>query len=276
MKSLFTFNNTNNIKTTKKILINKKDKSIVEKTEKREKPLYDNNILLSSIIKQNKLLKKQNEDIVKLYMFTKEKYNDLENKYNNLKSITNKLSNKLSNELSETKQNISKLIEDNTNKLFEKLNNIQKELYIIKQSNIYIEDNCIKELKKEKILFKDDFNLEYVLKIITYRDNRTILNIMKQYYKINEGTIKYPFKYKEKQGFDYFYNGKWIHDTYGEIIIDILFYNVKDLLLSCNLFDNVKSMSTFIENQIFIQKLNDKKYKKEFKKYLKNELLTNE
>ena len=45
--------------------------------------------------------------------------------------------------------------------------------------------------------------------------------------------------------------------------------------MSCNLFDNVPNMSVFIENQQFIQKMRNIKYKKEFKRILKNELLKN-
>ena len=154
-----------------------------------------------------------------------------------------------------------------------KLKLILTKIDILKKSKVYLDDFKMKELKKENIIVDIDF----ARRMLEFKDHRSIIYIMKKYYKsdINE-KILYPIKYKQNHGFDYFNKGRWIHDTYGEILIDILFCNFKALFMKCNDFDAIKVMNKFIENQTFIQQLNNIKFKRNFARYLKNELISND
>lgn len=122
--------------------------------------------------------------------------------------------------------------------------------------------NVLPQLKKEYF----DIDNEFVVKVMLYKDHRTILKIIEKYYENG-----YPFKYKRGEGFDYYVNGKWIHDTYGDIILDILLYNVKILLFKSNIFDNF-NLNQISENQNFIHSISINKFKRNFIKHLKNML----
>ena len=159
-----------------------------------------------------------------------------------------------------------------TNILMDKLDIILKNIEILKKSKVYLDDFDMKELKKENI----KVDISFARRMLEFHDHRSIIYIMREYYKSDKNNkIIYPIKYKQNHGFDYFSKGRWIHDTYGEVMIDILFVSFKALFMRCNDYSVISNMSKFIENQTFIQKFNDNKFKRNFARYLKNEIISN-
>ena len=195
--------------------------------------ITDNKLLLQ-IFNQNKEIIAQNKKITELCDDLYTSIDELESKYD--------------------------FLCDKINNVYDSVEDLKK----MKTMTIKVEDK--KELKPEKM----DIDKEYVIKMMTYKDHRTLIKIIQKYY----GENNYPFKYKQGNGFDYFTNDRWIHDTYGVIIIDILFNNLKCLLYKANIVDNFK-LSQIIDNQNFICLLSTEKFKRTFIKYFKNMLLTN-
>ena len=152
--------------------------------------------------------------------------------------------------------------------------NLHSEMKYIK-NNIIISHQVKKNNRKYLIEEVYDIDDEFIKNVINFRDHRTIISILKKYYSYNN-TLLYPFKNNKKSGFKYYKNDKWKNDPYGHYIIDIIFKNVKVLLFKVNTCDNFNNLNQFIENQNFICKLSDNKYKREFINiHLKNELISN-
>jgi hypothetical protein len=195
----------------------------------------------------------------------RETYNkpSIEDMFERIINITDKLNNKI------------KDLDININNKFEVMNNkfenLEKKIIII-ESKIYLsntpsneDDNNLKELIREKI----DIDKNDVLKALSYRDYRSVLNIFKSYYKNNNN--KYPIRLFKVRKYEYYSNKKWNEDLYGNHIIEILFNNIQDLFIRNNDI-NVVSYDDFLLNQEFIEKLDNEKNKKSIFKIITDEI----
>ena len=204
----------------------------------------------------------------KSFEFNKNKLNILNDKIkiieNNQKIILSKL-----NELLYENNNSNSIIIDNLNENVNQLLLKIDKISINKINNILIERNLIEE--------KYNIDKKLINNALSFKNFKSLIKILQNEYKLSSGKIKYPFKYKEKSGFDYLYKNKWIHDTYGEMIIEILLKNINNLFMQHNIIDNyLDKPNIMIENQMYILKLkNNDKFKKEFKRNLKIELIKN-
>lgn len=137
-----------------------------------------------------------------------------------------------------------------------------------KISNISI----TKSIEHKNNLCEEDIILDekFVLDVLIFRSSETIIRIIRKHYESN-GKIDYPFRCLGKQKFEY-YNNKWIEDTYANNIVETIFSNIKKLLKKVNIMGKV-SMNNFIENQKFIYKLDNDKYKRKFVNNLRSELM---
>ena len=158
------------------------------------------------------------------------------------------------------------------------IDNINKDFDIIKNGKIFINNNNFKELNEET--YKDimeKLGVEYLLKKLSLRNERSILTIMEQYFKSDETDenykVNFPVKCKGKVDFEYFTDGKWIDDRYGTNVVDLIAKNFQNMFLKINLYPNNVNDNAFEANQLFINKLESEKFKKEFKKKLRDELL---
>lgn len=221
--------------------------------EENNKLLLDNNTKLNKKIND---LEELNEDLLdKVYSL--EKRLEFFNDYQNNNNIDEKFF----------------IIED-------KLDDINKSIDLIKTGKVYINDFKIKELNEN--IYKDILNTidkEIIINKLKFNDERSILQLLSKFYKSNDNKniennkINYPIKLKGKLDFEYFDNGKWIEDKYGEIVIELLLNNFKKLFRTVNLFpQNIEDTCIFLRNEDFILTLTGKNCSKSSYKDLKSKL----
>ena len=128
----------------------------------------------------------------------------------------------------------------------------------------------VKELKNERINLPE----EEVIRILIFRDYRSVLAIFKSYYQSVKGErIFYPIRMKTKRNYEYFYKNQWIHDANGHFITKTLCNNIQNLFLKYNQIDSrFLNEEHWYLNQQFISKLSDEKYKKEIWNHIKDEI----
>ena len=148
---------------------------------------------------------------------------------------------------------------------FKNIKNNTNQIEIIDSS----EDENLCELKKEYL----NIPIEIVEKAIVYKDYRTVLILFRYYYKnkTNERN-HYPIKIKSKRIFEYYNNKEWICDSNAHYIKNTLFMNIQTVLYKYNNMDNVKEVDEIYNNQIFINKLSDDKYKRDLFKHIIDEI----
>ena len=117
----------------------------------------------------------------------------------------------------------------------------------------------IKELKFEVMNISDSD----AIKALNYRDYRSVLYIFKLYYK-NKLNVKntYPIKIKSTRSYEYYCNDEWIPDLYGKSIMNILCRNLENLFIKINNTNKIEP-EYILQNQEFIYKLSDDKFKSE-------------
>lgn len=117
----------------------------------------------------------------------------------------------------------------------------------------------IKELKFELMNIPES----EAIRALNYRDYRSVLYIFKMYYK-NKLNMKnmYPIRIKSTRSYEYYSNDEWIPDLYGKSIMNILCRNLENLFIKINNTDKIES-DYILQNQEFIYKLSDDKFKSE-------------
>ena len=167
---------------------------------------------------------------------------------------------------------------DKMSDIMSNIDNINKDFDIIKNGKIFINNNNYKELNERT--YKDimeELGVEYLLKKLSLRSERSILTVMERYFKSDTSDenykVNFPVKCKGKVDFEYFTDGKWIDDRYGSNVVDLIFKNFQNMFLKINLYPNNVNLNAMIENQQFINKMNSATFKKAFKKKLRDELL---
>jgi nuclear transport factor 2 (NTF2) superfamily protein len=155
------------------------------------------------------------------------------------------------------------------NFLEEKINKIELSKKTVKNNELIVED--LVELVNSNL----DIDEETTLKALSYRDYRSVMIIFKFYYKnkINVN-YSYPIRIIKKRSFEYYANNKWNPDLYGYYSMNTICLNIQNLFIKFNNIDNI-SMEDFMLNQDFIYKLSNNKYKKEFFKYVIEEVRLN-
>lgn len=127
----------------------------------------------------------------------------------------------------------------------------------------------IVQLKKESINIENNI----VKKALVYKDYRTILYLFKYYYRNKTNVIhKYPIRIKSKRVYEYYNNNSWIIDNNGHYIKNTLFMNIQTILFKYNNMDNIDDLEDLYNNQIFINKLSDEKYKRDLFKHIIDEI----
>ncbi len=184
--------------------------------------------------------------------------NNMESMLEKLIYITTSLNNKL-NELDKT-------VNTKFNELETRIIKIESKITIPTVNNECIED--LKELVKEKI----NINKDIAMKALTYRDYRSILTLFRLYYKNenNERNI-YPIRSVGTRKFEYYANKKWNSDLYGSYSMETIINNFQDLFIKYNCIDEI-GYDNFIQNQDFIQKLDNDKIRKSIFKTIVEEI----
>lgn len=196
----------------------------------------------------------------------------------------------MSNKLDKVEDVLDYKLDDIEDKMVE----IGRSLNVIKSGKIYINNFEFKELNENTHLdICKTIDHDIIINKLGLRDHRSILRILELFYKSEGGDddmenkkINYPIKLKGKMGFEYFRNGKWLDDNYGDSVIDLLLMNFNKVFKCVNLYpQKVKKVEIFMENQKFIDELslNDNcsrnaynNFRKELKRHLKFELRKNE
>lgn len=153
-----------------------------------------------------------------------------------------------------------------------RMTNIEKNIVLrTKYNGDCIED--LVEIKKESL----DIPQEEFFKAIKYRDYRSVLHVLKYYYKNkNNLNYSYPIKIISQRSYEYYYNYKWHPDAYGHYIMNIIIKNIEEWFMKNNLLDNKQiSPEEFMLNQEFICKLSNEKYKRSIFKNIIEEVRIN-
>lgn len=181
----------------------------------------------------------------------------IENKVNKLETIITKIE-LFNNQQQNNNQNENKDLNQNIFNINHTLNNL----------NQSVNSNIIINLVKEEMNIKH----EDIKKALVYKDYRTILYLFKLYYKnkSNKENV-YPIKIKGKRTFEY-YNNNWIHDANAHYIKNTLFMNIQTELYKYNNLDNINDVDDIYNNQVFINKLSDDKYKRDVFKHIIDEV----
>jgi len=158
-------------------------------------------------------------------------------------------------------------------KLDERITMVESKLKETPNSKIEEDFSYLKELKNEDIELSENV----VLNALTFRDYRSVIHIFRNYYKTNtKQKYSYPIRIVSKRSFDFYDNGKWNGDLYGNTSIDILMNNIQNLFLKHNtLVNDTLTEDEFMLNQDFIYKLSDKKFKKDIFKHVIEEVRIN-
>jgi len=149
--------------------------------------------------------------------------------------------------------------------------NIEKNM-INNKNNESIECNeSLKDIKLENL----EIDSEDVIKALKYRDYRSIIYIVRLFYKnkINS-KYAYPIKIVSARSFEYYANSKWNSDLYGYHTMNTIITNIQNLFIKNNDCDNINT-DEFLLNQEFICKLSNEKYKKDIFKNIIEEVRIN-
>jgi len=203
------------------------------------------------------------------------KINNLENL--NIKNILEELLT-ISSKINETQVHILSKIDNFENRITNIEKSINMSNFIItklcenKYKSIIDEKYSIIELKQESL----NIDKESVIRALYYKDYRSIINILRLYYKPTETTI-YPIRITGKRSYEYFINNKWIPDLYGHYIMNTICINMQNLFIKYNIIDENSNIDhdEFMLVQTFIYKLSDEKYKKDIFKHIVEEIRIN-
>lgn len=148
-----------------------------------------------------------------------------------------------------------------------RMSNLESNLKIVNKNDTG--DENINELKKEML----NFDMNDIKKAIVYKDYRTIIFLFKLYYKNKTNSIhQYPIRIKSKRIYEYYNNSKWIQDNDAHYIKNTLFTNIQTLLYKYNILDNVPDVDDIYNNQFFINKLSEEKYRRDTFKHIVDEI----
>jgi len=146
----------------------------------------------------------------------------------------------MSNKLDKVEDVLDYKLDDIEDKMVE----IGRSLNVIKSGKIYINNFEFKELNENTHLdICNTIDHDIIINKLSLRDHRSILRILELFYKSEGGDddmenkkINYPIKLKGKMGFEYFRNGKWLDDNYGDSVIDLLLMNFNKVFKCVNLY----------------------------------------
>ena len=130
-------------------------------------------------------------------------------------------------------------------------------------NNLIIDD--LREIKIEQL----EMNKNDVIRAMSYGDYRSVVNIFKKVYKNKNGL--YPIKINGPRSFEYYYDGRWVPDIYGNYIMECIIKNCEDLFLRYNSLEELGD-DVFIQNQMLINNLSNEKYKKTVFKHVVEEV----
>ena len=167
-------------------------------------------------------------------------------------------------------ENIINNIQTKISSLEIKINNLEDNFKLVTNIKLNSDDNeNIVQLKKESINIENNI----VKKALIYKDYRTILYLFKYYYRNKTNVIhKYPIRIKSKRVYEYYNNSTWIIDNNGHYIKNTLFMNIQTILFKYNNMDNIDDLEDLYNNQIFINKLSEDKYKRDLFKHIIDEI----
>lgn len=180
----------------------------------------------------------------------------------------------ISSELSNGINQLNKKFDTKMDMLEKRISNIENKLNIPNQELEQKEIENLVEVKSEVL----NIDKKEILKALKYNDYRSLIYIFKLYYKNNKNDkYVYPIKIIGTRSFEYYFNGKWQKDLYGNHIISVICGNIQNLFLKYNSLDDKANISCedFILNQHFIHKLSDEKYKKDIFKHIVEEVKIN-
>lgn len=109
----------------------------------------------------------------------------------------------------------------------------------------------------------------YIKNILKGKNPSSFMKVFDMIYnsqKYHEGDFEdiYPVRVLKGRTIQYYVDGKWLHDTGGSVVIDIIVHNIKLLFTKVN-SDNYASgeydMSDFIDNQAFLETFDEKRFK---------------
>lgn len=164
--------------------------------------------------------------------------------------------------------------------IISKLTNLETRILII-EKNIVTQKNSenieiiesLNEIKLENL----EIDSNDVIKALTYRDYRSIIYIVRLFYK-NKLNYKYtyPIKIVSARSFEYYANNKWNPDLYGYHTMNTIITNIQNLFIKNNNNDSENiNTNEFLLNQEFICKLSNEKYKKDIFKNIIEEVRIN-
>lgn len=170
--------------------------------------------------------------------------------------------------------NISSKIYDSQQEILTKMDTFEKRILDLeKLIKYYKTDNTenLKELKYEKL----EIDSNEVDKALLYLDYRSIIYIFKIIYKNKSNSnYVYPIRITGKRSYEYYYNNKWNYDLYGHHSMNVIIKNIQDLFISFNSMENY-NVEKFMDNQTFIFKLSNERYKKDIFKNIIEEIRIN-
>jgi hypothetical protein len=165
-----------------------------------------------------------------------------------------------------------KIILDKLDNLEKRIINIEKKIETKPSDNGEECENLI-ELKQESL----NIGKEDTLKALSYRDYRSIIYVFRHFYKNKlNSTYAYPIRITGKRSFEFYSNKKWNNDLYGHTSMNIVCGNIQNLFIKYNDLDTGDvSDEDFMNNQQFICKLSEEKYRKEIYKNIIEEVRIN-
>lgn len=158
--------------------------------------------------------------------------------------------------------------EDKLSLILKELRDIKNDINMIKSKLNDKEENNIINLKKEVL----NLDMDYLVSMLNHRSHLTEINIFKKYYM--DG-LTCPVKIEGVRKILIYMNDNWILDMNGKILTDILCMNIQRTLTGVNVIDNIENMEKFLENQLYINKFNDYKYRREVYKSIINYITCN-
>lgn len=171
--------------------------------------------------------------------------------------------------------NISSKLYENQKLILEKLDKLEKRIINIETKPLDNDDECenMVELKKESL----NIGKEDALKALSYRDYRSVIYIFRQFYKNKLNNLyAYPIRITGKRKFEFYFNKKWNNDLYGHTSMNIICDNIQNLFIKYNDLDTGDvSDEDFMNNQQFICKLSEEKYRKGIYKNIIEEVRIN-
>lgn len=170
--------------------------------------------------------------------------------------------------------NISYKIYDSQKEILKKMDIFEKRILDLEKLIKYHKtDNTenLKELKYEKL----EIDSNEVDKALLYLDYRSIIYIFRIVYKNKSNSnYVYPIRISGKRSYEYYYNNKWNPDLYGHYSMNVIIKNIQDLFISFNNVENY-DVEKFMDNQTFIFKLSNERYKKDIFKNIIEEIRIN-